>query len=280
MKGKATENRFQLSIIEALGMLLVYKFLLTFIIVIPFAIISETSFSKSHETFEAAMEVLRELALNIIIITLILKKIRKEYEKDFKLRYTGQLNFKLLFYTLFLMLGFYLWYNSSIGIVTEKIPISPLTLQLMEEFAKELTQKPYMSLILVSITAPIFEEIIYRGIILRGFLNMYKPKTAILASALIFGLIHFNIQQSIIAAVVGLVLGTLYYKTGSLILCIFAHMINNTIVFISLFITIPLNTASFFIGILLFITSAIFIKRATNDGKRLKVDGTLDEVTT
>ncbi len=64
-----------------------------------------------------------------------------------------------------------MWFQSSIGIMLTKVLVSKETI---EAFA-ELGQNPYQIFILQIIIAPIFEEIVLRGIILEGFLNKYKP---------------------------------------------------------------------------------------------------------
>ncbi|MCP3933238.1 MAG: CPBP family intramembrane metalloprotease [Bacteroidetes bacterium] len=79
------------------------------------------------------------------------------------------------------------------------------------------------------IIGPVCEEIIFRGIILEGFFKKYKPNKAILFSALIFGLIHFQPLQVIPAFFIGLVLGWIYFKTQSLWVCIGIHVLNNLI---------------------------------------------------
>lgn len=79
------------------------------------------------------------------------------------------------------------------------------------------------------IVAPIFQKILMRGIIIEGFLNKYKPATAIIISSIMFGAIHLNIFQFVNAKIGGLFLGVIYYKTRFLVLCIVAHMINNMI---------------------------------------------------
>ena len=63
------------------------------------------------------------------------------------------------------------------------------------------------------ITAPIFEELLFRGIILNGLLNKYKnsSKKAIIYSAMVFGLVHLNIPQGIHAFIGGIILGSIYY---------------------------------------------------------------------
>ncbi|EPS51289.1 CAAX amino terminal protease [Clostridium botulinum A1 str. CFSAN002368] len=71
----------------------------------------------------------------------------------------------------FFILGFFMWFQNSIGIMLTKVLVSKETI---EAFA-ELGQNPYQIFILQIIIAPIFEEIVLRGIILEGFLNKYKP---------------------------------------------------------------------------------------------------------
>lgn len=85
-------------------------------------------------------------------------------------------------------------------------------------------------IISVCIAAPIFEEMLFRGAIEGHLLRKWKnPRWAILVSALIFGLIHGNPAQILFAFLLGLVLGELYYRTGSLLPCIILHFINNTV---------------------------------------------------
>lgn len=84
----------------------------------------------------------------------------------------------------------------------------------------------------VAIFAPIFEEWLCRGIILRGLLTKMKPCWAILISALFFAVIHMNPWQGIPAMIFGLVSGYIYFKTGSLKLTMLMHFTNNATAFI------------------------------------------------
>lgn len=82
----------------------------------------------------------------------------------------------------------------------------------------------------VCIIAPIFEEIFFRGAIEGYLLRKWEnPRWAILVSALIFGLIHMNPAQILFAFLFGIILGELYYRTGSLLPSIILHFINNTL---------------------------------------------------
>jgi uncharacterized protein len=82
----------------------------------------------------------------------------------------------------------------------------------------------------VCILAPMLEEMLFRGIILRSFLVQYDRRTAIVASALIFGAAHLNIYQFCIATCLGVVSGWLYERARSLVPCIALHALYNTLV--------------------------------------------------
>ncbi|AGF56550.1 hypothetical protein B0P06_005176 [Clostridium saccharoperbutylacetonicum] len=75
------------------------------------------------------------------------------------------------------------------------------------------------------LVAPIFEEFIYRGAILRS-LEKYGKKFAIMVSALLFGMMHGNFYQIFMAMGVGLILGYLATEY-SIKLTIILHIINN-----------------------------------------------------
>ena len=85
-------------------------------------------------------------------------------------------------------------------------------------------------LIETCIIAPICEEVLYRGILLKGLINKYNSKRAIVYSSLIFGIAHLNIPQGINAFLLGLILGTVFYYTRSIYLCMIMHFVNNLLV--------------------------------------------------
>lgn len=85
-----------------------------------------------------------------------------------------------------------------------------------------------ITLLSVSVLAPIFEEWLCRGIVLRGLLQRMSPVWAILISALFFALIHLNPWQGLPAFILGCLFGYVYYRTGSIKLTMLMHCINNT----------------------------------------------------
>ncbi len=77
------------------------------------------------------------------------------------------------------------------------------------------------------IIAPIIEELVFRGLILRGFIKRYKPVNAILYSAILFGIVHGNPILMLWGFILGLLLGWLFYLTRSLVPCILTHAVSN-----------------------------------------------------
>ena len=96
------------------------------------------------------------------------------------------------------------------------------------ELMNQMTGGPlWSSFLLTAIFAPIFEEWLCRGMVLRGLLTKIKPAWAIVVSALFFAVIHLNPWQALNAFIIGVVMGYVYYKTGSLWLTMLIHFVNN-----------------------------------------------------
>ncbi|MFC2116225.1 lysostaphin resistance A-like protein [Bacteroidota bacterium] len=100
--------------------------------------------------------------------------------------------------------------------------------ELVEQIFAMLATKDIWTFMMVGITGPILEEVLFRGIILDGFLSRYKPGKAIFWSAFLFGLFHLNPWQFIPGFLIGLLLGYIYLKTRSLIPVILIHIVNNS----------------------------------------------------
>ena len=85
----------------------------------------------------------------------------------------------------------------------------------------------------IAIAAPVAEEIVFRGAILRALLNSFKqPWVAITLSALFFAVGHLNPAQMPHAFLIGLLLGWMFYRTGSILPGILFHLVNNTVAYV------------------------------------------------
>ena len=79
------------------------------------------------------------------------------------------------------------------------------------------------------ICAPIFEEFIFRGIILESTRRRFGVIAAWLISSLCFGLAHILPSQVLATCIIGLVLGYVYIRSGSLFSGIVLHALNNAL---------------------------------------------------
>jgi membrane protease YdiL (CAAX protease family) len=97
-----------------------------------------------------------------------------------------------------------------------------------ESFFKGLADgDPVLTLVVISVIAPIAEELFFRGWMLRGFMANYSAKKAIWLSALMFALFHLNPWQAVVALPLGLLFGWLVLRTGSLAPGIIGHFVVN-----------------------------------------------------
>lgn len=89
-----------------------------------------------------------------------------------------------------------------------------------------------LAIVTTVVLAPLFEETIFRGLILGGIRQKRNSFTAVLISAAIFGVIHVIPQQVINAFVVGIILGYIYVRTSSLLAVVIIHAINNGLAYL------------------------------------------------
>ena len=92
----------------------------------------------------------------------------------------------------------------------------------------------------IALLAPVIEEMVFRGCVLSDLLR-WRPERRwlmISLSALLFALSHLNPAQMPHAFVIGLLLGWIYSRTGSIVPGVVYHWANNTAAYL-LFVAYP-----------------------------------------
>lgn len=84
----------------------------------------------------------------------------------------------------------------------------------------------WLVILTVGILAPVFEELIFRKILIDHLIGQGEY-VCILASGLLFGLFHGNFSQFFYAAGLGMILALIYIRTGKIGYTISIHMIIN-----------------------------------------------------
>lgn len=120
--------------------------------------------------------------------------------------------------------------------------------------------------LLIGAVVPAFaEEVLFRGVLQRSLEAVYPMRRAIIITAILFGILHFNPLSLVPLILIGAYLGFLAYYTQSLALPIVAHFLSNAIAIVALYAPsqgLEMSPFGFSIGrglLLLSIGGAIFI---------------------
>ncbi len=111
--------------------------------------------------------------------------------------------------------------NALISAISGKPVVNPLE-------SMTLSSPLWANLLFAGILAPIMEEIFYRKLIIDRLLP-FGELPAVLLSGLLFGLIHGNFSQFFYAAMIGILLGYVYVRTGNILYTIGLHMCVNLV---------------------------------------------------
>lgn len=207
------------TIIQALGIL---AMLLGTGILLTVLFSALTGFSTTYN-FNPALTGLVNLLSFCIILFYITRKTGLPLEYFTEIRF---FNIKILIPILVTLIGLII-IISEIDNVTQYF--FPMPDEVKDIFNQLLNIKGNIipSFIILIIVAPLTEELLFRGIILRGFLKNYPAFKAILIQALFFALIHLNIWQYSSAFIAGIFLGWLYLNTKSWLICFIVHAFFN-----------------------------------------------------
>lgn len=92
--------------------------------------------------------------------------------------------------------------------------------------AEDVSYYPLLLIVLMPVLPAIFEELLFRGVILKGLLQFGKVPAVVL-SALMFALAHGSYEQFIYQFIVGIVVGFLFVETKNIFVSMAAHFANN-----------------------------------------------------
>jgi hypothetical protein len=109
-----------------------------------------------------------------------------------------------------------------------EIIVRPQPQQIVTEFPRSGAGATLFVVVAV-IMAPLFEEVVFRGFLFRGFANSWGWAWGALASGAVFGLAHLQMDVFVPLATLGFVLAWAYKQTGSIWTCITMHVLFNAI---------------------------------------------------
>ncbi len=109
-------------------------------------------------------------------------------------------------------------------------------LKMLEETAAATTEKMLnvdtiggllLNLLVIALIPAVGEELTFRGVLQQGLCRKMNPHAAIILSAAIFSFIHFQFYGFLPRMFLGILLGYMFYITGSIWTSIAMHFVNN-----------------------------------------------------
>ena len=109
-------------------------------------------------------------------------------------------------------------------------------LKMLEDAAGDLTERMLQvdtiwgllgNLLVIALIPAIGEELTFRGVVQQALTRRCNPHVAIWLSAFIFSFIHFQFYGFLPRMFLGLILGYMFYYSGSLWTSILMHFVNN-----------------------------------------------------
>ena len=97
----------------------------------------------------------------------------------------------------------------------------------------------YLLVFSVMFMAPLIEEVVFRGFLLKGFSETFMgAEGAVALTSLLWAIMHFQYEFAYVAVIfmIGLVFGYARIKTGSLFVPMTMHMVMNGVASLGLFL--------------------------------------------
>jgi membrane protease YdiL (CAAX protease family) len=137
---------------------------------------------------------------------------------------------------------------------------------------------PVAGFLVIVLAGPVMEELLFRGVLLYGFLGNYSRRKAIVASSALFAVYHLNPWQALAGFFLGLLFGYWRATTCSLVPGIVGHMLFNSLAFFARLhaagrktVPSPPPSLSFAAGLAL--AASIFLAAGIGLHRKLRPDG-------
>lgn len=164
------------------------------------------------------------LAMPIFLYSIFVSKNVKQTFKDFGFK---KITFKVLIYSV--LLGFVLFFiNNYVADIFYAI-LSIFGYDSSINVSASVQSSFSIELLLSCIAPGICEEILHRGMFLRGSKKQGYTKYGLLFSSVLFGLIHLNIQQCFYAMILGCLMGIVVIVADSIYPAMIIHFMNNAL---------------------------------------------------
>ena len=113
-----------------------------------------------------------------------------------------------------------------LSVAVSQIGIEPQGMKQVIEVVRE-PHELILSLLLLSVLAPIVEELVFRGLLYGWIAGRWGGTPALIVSSLAFAAAHWEPAHIILVLPLGFLFGWLRRRTDSLLPSLFSHIVNN-----------------------------------------------------
>ena len=184
-------------------------------------------------TFVRGMLIVQFLAMFIIPVFIFARLCDSKPAEYLGLRSTKSIYFVLGTIVLIIALPFVNWTGTiNHSLIPETTTVGKWLKSMEEDAARQISfmlkregiGELFLNLLFVAVFAGVGEELFFRGILQRLFIKLFKnPWAGIIVTAIIFSAIHLQFYGFIPRFILGILLGLIYWYSGSLWPAILAH---------------------------------------------------------
>jgi len=213
--------------------------IITFIVSLPLVIINvleNPELVNNTKAFETLINnKIFELAIPCTLISIficlpiyfLISKIRKQnFLQHCKFTKTGSATVGL---SLILGVSMNIFITIALNYINNFIPLEEISSSYQELSEIIMSSNTILIFITVGIMAPLIEEVIFRGLVYSELRKVLNAPAVIVIQAFLFAAYHMNLVQGLYAFFMGIVLGIVVYKTGSIWPPIMMHISFNSI---------------------------------------------------
>lgn len=181
--------------------------------------------------------IITEFLLIMVPALLMLFICKYDVKKVLRLNKVGLLNILVIFFIMLFAIPVVGVFNlANIWIVSKLFGRVAITQPPIAETVEGLL----LNVLIIGGAAAICEEIMFRGVIQRGF-ERFGTVKSILFSSFLFALMHFDFHKLFGTFLLGALIGFIVYRTNSIFSGMFAHFANNTIAVLVSFAAVKMN---------------------------------------
>ncbi len=215
-------------ILQAILLLLLFLFVFT---LVPELFLVSLFQALGFKGNSLLTEIFSTIAGFFLLLFWVNRRYRIDYRGLFSLK---QLELKYILPMIAIVIGLNIILSELNNILWTLIPLNADWLKALEAMARLEKSNPWGMILMTVLITPVVHEMVYRGVILRGFIKHYPPHRAIAVSTLLFVISYLNFWQFWSGIAWGVVSGWWFYKTRSLIPSLLGSIFFYSLSFIAL----------------------------------------------